>query len=279
MRYFTLNLKERFPFLGEDGRDPMLKVYLPLNMRELDQEDIRRPSVLLCPGGGYRIVSNREGEPVVMHLLAEGYNVFELKYSTYPNGFPIQLREVAAAMELISENAELWNTDPARVAIMGFSAGGHLAAHYTNSYDCPEVRAVFPDSKPVAASVLCYAVLSANEGYCHKASFERLSGHSLPLTREEHLRYSAEELVSERTPPTFLWHMEGDKTVPVISSLVYAQALAKHKVPFTLHIYPGGKHGASTCDEQSQPQEMLRPQVRYAKGWIRLLQDWLKETL
>ena len=279
MRCFTLELKQYFPFLGEGERNPFLKVYLPLNMEALDQVDIRRPGVLLCPGGGYRIVTDREGEPIAMHLVAEGYNVFELHYSTYPNGFPVQLREVAAVMELISENAEQWNTDPARVAIMGFSAGGHLAAHYTNSYDCPEVRAVFPDSKPVAASVLCYAVLSANEEYCHKPSFERLSGHPMPLSEEEYQTFSADKLVSERTPPTFLWHMEGDKTVPVIGSLVYAQALAKHKVPFTLHIYPGGKHGASTCDEMSQTQEMLRPQVRYAKGWIRLLQDWLKETL
>ena len=91
-------------------------------------QEKKRPAVVVCPGGGYLYCSPREAEPVAMKLLPEGYNVFILDYSVKPNGYPAQLIEVAAAMELIYENSRQWDTDAGRIAIMGFSAGGHLAA-------------------------------------------------------------------------------------------------------------------------------------------------------
>ena len=118
-----------------------------------------RPAVVVCPGGGYRRVSQREGEPIALHFLPHGYNVFVLWYSVSPNRFPTQLREVAAAMELLHENAEAWHCDTDKIAIMGFSAGGHLAAHYSNAYHWPEVREMFPRSKPGSATLLCYPVM------------------------------------------------------------------------------------------------------------------------
>ena len=107
------------------------------------------PAVLICPGGGYVMCSQRESEPVALNFLPEGYNVFVLTYSVAPHRFPTQLREVAAAMELIYANAAAWHCDTERVAIMGFSAGGHLAAHYSTCFDCPQVREIFPDSKNI----------------------------------------------------------------------------------------------------------------------------------
>ena len=159
MRCFTVSLKEHFAFLN--GSDPALEAYLPYNMTEMCRENQRRPSVLICPGGGYVMCSQREAEPVALQYLKEGYNVFILWYSVAPQRFPQPLREAAAAVELIHRNAEVWNCDEGRVAILGFSAGGHLAALYSNAYDWPEVREVLPESKPVQASVLCYPVISA----------------------------------------------------------------------------------------------------------------------
>ena len=158
MIYNVLHLGERFPFLTENGCDPTLEVYLQENLGGYQSE--KRPCLLLCPGGGYRFVSRREAEPVALHFLPEGFNVFVLTYSVAPNRFPTQLREVAAAMELIWEYADAWNCDVQKIAIMGFSAGGHLAAHYTNRWDCPQVREVFPESKAVAASVLCGVMIA-----------------------------------------------------------------------------------------------------------------------
>ena len=144
MRCETIHLKDRYPFLGENGCDPTLQLYLPYNMVEMNRQDQKRPCLLLCPGGGYRMVSQREAEPIALHFLPEGMNVFVLTYSVAPHRYPTQLREVAAAMELICANADQWNCDTDRVAIMGFSAGGHLAAHYSTSYDSAAVREVFP---------------------------------------------------------------------------------------------------------------------------------------
>lgn len=272
MRYEILHLKDTFPFLGEGGCDPTLEVYLQENLAQLDRQDQKRPCILLCPGGGYRFVSRREAEPVALHFLPEGFNVFVLTYSTAPNRFPIQLRQVAAAMELIHENAAAWSCDVTKIALMGFSAGGHLAAHYTNRYYCPQVREVFPDSKPVAASILCYSVITADPAYSHRGSFEKLAG-GYPQTQEQIDFYSCEKMVSEKTPPTFLWHCTGDKTVPVQNSLLYAQALAEYKVPFQMHIYPLGKHGMSTCDLQTSNE--VRPDVGIVKDWLPALKKWL----
>lgn len=275
MRYEQIHLKDYFPFLGENDRDPVVNVYLR------NQGSKIRPGILLCPGGGYQTVSPLEGEPVGLKLLAEGYNVFILNYSVKPHGFPTQLREVAAVMELISQNSEKWNTDPERIAIMGFSAGGHLAAHYSNSYDLPEVRQVFPESKPVKATVLCYAVTAWTESG-HKASFLNLTGHRFPENEEDRKKFSCELQVTDRTPPAFLWHTAGDTVVPATDSLLYAQALAEHKIPFALHVFPAGEHGLSTVEPgivapQLNPE--LTPQILRAAEWLPLLKDWLKDTL
>ena len=277
MQHFAIHLKDRFPILGEEGKDPILTTYLPNNIVQMNRQNQKRPCILLCPGGGYRMVSQREDEVIALHFLPEGFNVFILTYSVAPHTFPSQLREVAAAMELIYENADAWNVDTGRIAIMGFSAGGHLAAHYSNSFDCPEVRQVFPESKGVQASILCYPVITALEEHCHKGSFQNLIGHLYPMSEEEIRKFSCDALVTERTPPAFLWHTAADGGVPVMNSLLYAQALAKHKVPFGLHVYPVGGHGLATVDEQTNNE--LAPEVRTAKAWLPELKQWLKDML
>lgn len=276
MRYEQIHLKDAYPFLGEDSKDPVVSVYLRNKCSK------KRPGILLCPGGGYQTVSPLEGEPVGLKLFAQGYNVFILTYSVKPHGFPTQLREVAAVMELIHQSSDDWNTDPERIAIMGFSAGGHLAAHYSNSFDFPEVRQVFPESKPVKATVLCYAVTSWAEESSHKMSFLNLVGHRFPENEEEKKKFSCCLQVTERTPPAFLWHTAGDTVVSATDSLLYAKALAEHHIPFALHIFPAGQHGLSTVEPgvaapQLNPE--LTPEVLRAAAWLPLLADWLKDTL
>ena len=276
MYYNVLHLKEFYSMLGDEGRDPTLAVYLPDNLSEMNRQEQLRPCLLICPGGGYVMCSQRESEPIALNFLTDGYNVFVLTYSVAPHRFPTQIREVAAAMELIYNHAVDWHCDTDRVAIMGFSAGGHLAAHYSTCFDCPEVRQAFPQSKAVQASVLCYPVISANPKVAHMGSFENLLGHS-NLTPDEEERFSCQNRVTVHTPPAFLWHTAPDDCVPVMNSLLYAQALAEHGVPFALRIYPCGWHGLSTVDNQTN--DFLEPQVAQASEWISAAKQWLRLTL
>ena len=275
MVHEKLHLKDYFGFLGENGADPTLEIYLPYNMTEMGWQDRKRPCMVVCPGGGYSMCSQREAEPIALHFLPEGFNVFILNYTCAPAKFPTQLREVAAVMELIYKNADMWNCDTSKVSIIGFSAGGHLAAHYSTMFDCKEVREVFPESKSVNGSILSYPVITAEEGKCHAGSFKNLVGHH-PLSEEEMNYFSVERCVKENTPPAFIWHTAADTVVPVISSLRYATALSEHNIPFELQIYPEGRHGLSTADLQTYNPAGVDKATKYAKKWLVQVKDWLK---
>lgn len=271
MEYRVIHLGNIFKGLAEEGRDPILRAYLPDNLE--DRAEQKRPCLLICPGGGYQFCSQREAEPVALKFLPEGFHVFILDYSVAPSRFPTQLREVAAALEIIHSYGDQWRCDVSKVAIMGFSAGGHLAAQYANCFNWPEVREAFPESKPVQASILCYPVISADPSVAHLGSFENLLGHS-PLTPEEVNRFSCHLQVTRNTPPAFLWHTAADDLVPVMNSLLYAQALAENQVPFALHIYPAGWHGMATVDAQTN--DYISPEAAPANDWMDAVKKWLR---
>ena len=273
MKHERLELKNYFGFIGKNGENPTLDVYLPYNMVEMNRQNQKRPCLLICPGGGYGMCSERESEPIALHFLPEGFNVFILVYSCSPHRYPTQLREVAAAMELIYKNAEEWNCDTEKIAIMGFSAGGHLAAHYSTSFDIPEVREVVSDSKSVNASILCYPVISANKVFAHTGSFKNLLGHE-PKMPEEADSVSCDKLVRENTPPAFLWHTAADGCVPVANTLLYANALLEKGIPAEVHIYPFGGHGLSTCDVHTC--DTVDEVIAYNSVWLDSVKKWLK---
>lgn len=276
MTYEKILLKDKFPILGENGKNPTLEIFLPYNMTEMNRQNKKRPCMVVCPGGGYGMCSQRESEPIALRYVAKGFNVFLLTYSVAPNRFPSQLCEVAAVMELIYENFDNWNCDTDRISIIGFSAGGHLAAHYSTMYDCKEVRENFPDSKPVNASVLCYPVITPKPEIAHLGSFQNLLGH-IPENDFENEYFSCDLQVKETTPPAFIWHTAEDNCVPVENSLVYSAALSKYKIPFELHIYPFGNHGLSTCDKETI--DNVTKDISYCSGWIDDSVKWLKRIL
>ncbi len=259
-------LSDLFPFLGENGAAATLDVY------RNPQAKNAAPCLLICPGGAYYGISSmREGTAIVDAFAQTGYHACVLHYSVSPHHFPTQLREVAAAMEVLYAHADEWNIDTAKIAIMGFSAGGHLAAHYSNAYDCDEVRARFPESKAVNASILCYPVITADPSHGHMGSFEGLLGH-LPNDRERD-RFSCERLVTEHTPPAFVWHTIEDNLVPVQNAILYTQALIEHGVPAELHLYPFGAHGLATCDEITC--NPVTDGIAHAGEWIEAAKRWL----
>ena len=268
-------LKEYFPKLGENGCNAYMDAYIPSAFENAGEALATKkyPCMVVCPGGGYGMTSDREAESVALQFVAEGYRAVVVRYSCKPHVFPQHLREVAGAMELVYKNADDWNIDISRIAIIGFSAGAHLAAQYSNRYDCPEVRQLFPESKPVQASILSYPVITDDPNYSHAGSIKNYLGYE-PTERNE--KGCANEcMVSEKTPPTFLWHTVEDKTVPVQNSLLYAMALSDHKVPYEMHIYPFGEHGLSTADGVVYAEEKA-PNVARTRKWVDDVKTWLK---
>ena len=117
MKNEILHLNDYYPFLGEEGRDPLLEINLRDNMKEMNRETDKRPCIIICPGGGYGYCSERETEPIAVNFLSEGYNTFTIWYSVEPNRFPTQIREVAAVVELIYQNADKWNCDTSAYSV------------------------------------------------------------------------------------------------------------------------------------------------------------------
>lgn len=195
-----------------------LTCYLQDQSAAMPNADIR-PAALILPGGGYQYCSDREAEPVALAYMAEGFNAFVLRYTTGMN-CPLDksLQDARAALAYLRQNAASLRIDPHKIAAIGFSAGGHLAAALgTQSEEKPD------------AMVLGYAVT--------------LGATWAPMGRTSEPDLG--DLVTDATPPAFIFATQGDTLVPVKNSLVFANALADHDIPFALHVFPTGEHGLS----------------------------------
>lgn len=200
-------------------------------------------AVIVCPGGGYQRRAEHEGDPVARWLNTLGIAAFVLAYRVAPNRHPAPLEDAQRAIRLVRHHASRWNVRNDRIGILGFSAGGHLAATAATtggsaagvSDDPVERESARPD-----VLILGYPVISFG-ATAHIGSMNNLLGADPATDLRDHL--SAERQVTPETPPTFLWHTANDPGVAVEHSLAFAISLHRHGVPFSLHVYPEGAHG------------------------------------
>ena len=258
------------------GKDVCLETYILGDVMD-GARNRKTPLVLICPGGGYAMTSNREAEPIALQFNSMGYQAAVLRYSCAPAVYPTALCEVAQSVKLIREHAEDWNVDAEKIIVMGFSAGGHLAASYgvfwNESWLTEKMQCDKQLLKPNGL-VLCYPVISSKEEIAHQDSIKNLLGESYPEMKEQ---VSLEDKVGKHTSKTFLWHTFTDPVVPFWNSFRFAEALGKAGVPMEYHLYPQGGHGLSLANEQTANEEGKGVE-KVCQSWVPLLRSWMLEN-
>ena len=254
---------------GADGIERISDVSVP-TYRFFPAPASKNPQscVVICPGGGYRILaSSHEGYDIAAKFNEMGVSALVLYYRLPADSAQVEkkyapLQDAQAAIALVRTNAAKWNIDPAKVGIMGFSAGGHLAAtasthfnkDYTGSLSGANLRPDF--------SILLYPVISMRP-FGHGGSKQSLLGKN--PTEEELALFSNEEQVTAQTPKAFIVHASDDNAVPLKNSLLYAERLTANKVPVDLHVYAKGGHGFG-----------LNNKTTSGDLWFDRLTSWLK---
>ncbi len=222
--------------VDETGTRPYLEPYLVPGATS---------AVIVLPGGGYEFRADHEGGPVAEWLNEQGISAFVLQYRLTPKHRGTPLEDGQAAIRHVRAHASQYGLRPDRIGILGFSAGGHLTAMTGTVFSEQEIT--LPDGRVESVSsrpdlmVLCYPVITM-EGYGHEGSKNALLGTE--ASAERIAAHSAERQVTTHTPPAFIWHTADDEAVPVQNSLRMALALEQHGVPFELHVYDHGGHGA-----------------------------------
>jgi len=244
------------------------KEFVPtLDIYTLDCSEAKG-AVVICPGGGYRGRAEHEGKDVALRFNKLGFHAFVVQYRVFPNRFPAPQQDIFRAIKIVRSKAEEWNVKTDKIAVCGFSAGGHLAASSGTLFD--EVKFSVGDetdkySQKPNALILCYPVISSGE-HGHAGSFNNLLGEdSEPELRE---KYSLEKRITAETPPAFLWHTGEDAGVPVENSLFCCLGLRKYKIPFELHVFPEGRHGLGLG---------VDPEIPEIQVWPELCATWLNK--
>jgi len=248
-------------------QNPAVEVRLPARGNATGQ------AIVVCPGGGYGgLAYDWEGTDIAGWLNGHGIAAIVLSYRLPVDGdvahqkWLCPLLDAQRAIRLTRAHAREWAIDPAKVGIMGFSAGGHLASTAGTHFDAGDAKAIDPidrlSSRP-DFMVLVYPVITMME-FTHGGSRLNLLGKN--PSEELVRRYSNELQVTNDTPPTFLVHAGDDGAVPVQNSLLFYSALLAHHVPSELHVYPQGGHGFSLALDKG-----------HLADWTRVCARWLAE--
>lgn len=238
----------------------------------------KRPCAVICPGGAYKYCSDREADPIAEAYFAKGFQVFILYYST--TGRELErpatglrpLGELSESVVHIRENSALYGVDPEKIAVIGFSAGAHLAGSLGVHWNSEKLREFYP-SEPGKnrpdAMVLSYPVISARPE-AHPEwhdSFSALLGPD--CTPEEEAFFSLEEQVNEETVPAFCWHTMDDDCVCVANTMRFVKSLYEHGIPAECHLFEHGHHGLSMCTEE------VGDDYPHVAHWFEMSCEWL----
>ncbi len=252
--------------------------YLQGYLREKDPDnpDHVYPAMIVVPGGSYTHIPEQQAETLAMAFANMGYQAFYLRYSFVDEKQPLHpapLIELAKSMSLLRQNASEWLIDPERIAIAGFSVGGHIAALYNDYWHSQwltKQAAVTADEIQPQAILLGYPVISPKLGFPVKEGM-------LAQWTDDPDTIAADEHVNNQNAPTFIWATTDDPLVPSANSLAYANALGQAKIPFELHLFRHGPHGLALANHLTAwKRDANQPHVAH---WLKLAEEWLNATL
>lgn len=252
-----------------DGVLRISKVSIPGYMFFSAGTDNPKPCVVICPGGGYRILaSEHEGTDVAKYFNSIGMHALVLKYRIpsdehQPDKKIAPLQDAQRAVQLVREHAKDWKVDPKKIGIMGFSAGGHLASSLAVHYDDIKIKENSKISVRPDFQILGYPVISFSK-FSHVGSRKNLLGKD---STESMMNYFSNEMhVNANTPIAFLVHAKDDKVVPIENSHLYVDALKSNGVEAELFVYETGGHGFGMINKTS------------SESWIQAMKSWLKKN-
>ena len=274
MIHFDVDMSVDYKAMGceEPNKAPKLTTYI-LDQNYLEESAWKpRPAVIVCPGGGYEMVSPREAEPIALKYCAAGFHTFILDYSVAPTGWPTACCELSKAIVYVRSIADEYGIDKNKIAVCGFSAGGHLAASIGVHYDKDVVKrfsGVNGEENKPNGMILCYPVITDDMEKTHNGTYTNF----VAGREEAQCYFGLEHHVNKNTPKAFIWHTVTDNAVSVENSMKFASALQESGVQFELHIFPDGVHGISlankltaTCNENIVP---------CAEPWMELSVAWM----
>ncbi len=247
---------------SEYGEEPFLTPYIV---------DGAKSCVIVAPGGAYiHKAHGHEGVTIAEEFNKNGISAFVLDYRVAPYSYPAILEDVLRAVRVVRREAKNFGYCEDKIAVLGFSAGGHLASMSVTQFDYGRTDGDETDkisSRP-DIGILCYPVITLGK-YTHSDTKKFLLGEKI---NDDELakKLSSEKAVRDDTPPCFIWHTAEDSAVPCENSLLFASALSNRKIPFELHIFPYGEHGLGLAQNSNNG---------YAAVWMTLAVRFIKTHL
>lgn len=258
MKYEKIFLKDLNEKAGDSS---FFEVYKAKEFTEIS--NCPHPALIVLPGGAYQFCSEREAEPVALRFCSEGFVVFVLNY-TCNVAYPIPHYELTILFDYVYKHADEYKINKDMISVMGFSAGGHLAASYSLLYkELANELSLCADSLKPYANILCYPVTSTILD-TNSSTKDVISGGNEDLLK----KLSVLENLDNDYPPTFIWTTKIDDCVPTEHSIQMFENLKKNKVKCQLEVYENGNHGGSLFNRGVYWNDYDFDSVSENRNWV-----------
>lgn len=253
-------------------------IHEEFDVYKLEFQILKRPAIIIMPGGAYAFLSPNEAEPVALTFLKEGFNTFVLNYSVGEESeYPALLEEVSRAIWEVRKRADEWNINPNAIAVMGFSAGAGVASMAATQWNSPGLAKSLgiPEGGNKPNALIIGYGSSDTRTYMDDSFENKLSLGKIAAKRDPHL--DVVNFVGEDTPPAFIWHTRNDHIIPSDQPLRMAIKMQEFNLQYELHVFQFGDHGMSVFNNLSSYQAGNSGECRNVGLWVQMCTNWLCE--